>query len=283
MMIKKYCIIIFVLAYHIVSAQNFFQFHVNDEWTYGVNYYGKNSNPSTYKIVKDTTFENGKRYFVFNESYFELGRYARVDSQYVYSYYVSDKKDVPIFKLNVNTGDVERLYNQKKVTIGKIDTTIVLGERVKTISYLLELCTMEGGTFAEKFGLINYVYYNDPPGLWPSTTYTLTFCRINNINYGTRVNVEQFQNIPNEYMLLQNYPNPFNPKTTINYSIPKTSFVIIKVYDVLGKEVATLVNENKSAGNYSVVFNASKLASGVYYYIIRADNYTDIKKLILLK
>ena len=85
------------------------------------------------------------------------------------------------------------------------------------------------------------------------------------------------------YTLEQNYPNPFNPVTTINYTIAAKDFVTIKVYDVLGKEIATLVNEEKPAGSYSVNFNASKLSSGVYFYRMQAGSFVETKKLILLK
>ncbi len=89
---------------------------------------------------------------------------------------------------------------------------------------------------------------------------------------------------PGNYSLEQNYPNPFNPSTIISYSVPSTSLVTIKVYDVLGREVLTLVNENKSAGNYSVQFNASsKFPSGVYFYRMQAGSFVQTKKLILMK
>ena len=90
--------------------------------------------------------------------------------------------------------------------------------------------------------------------------------------------------IPNEFELSQNYPNPFNPTTTINFSIPKASNVSLKVFDALGKEVATLVNEFKGAGNYSTNFTAaSGLTSGVYFYTISAGEFTSTKKLMLVK
>jgi hypothetical protein len=100
----------------------------------------------------------------------------------------------------------------------------------------------------------------------------------------TYVNVEDEERIlPTEYALMQNYPNPFNPTTSINYSIPKASSVSLKVYDIIGNEVATLVNEFKNPGNYLVQFDASKLSSGVYFYRIQADYFTSTKKLLLLK
>jgi oligosaccharide reducing-end xylanase len=84
-------------------------------------------------------------------------------------------------------------------------------------------------------------------------------------------------------ILMQNYPNPFNPKTKINYTIKKESYVTIKVYDLYGREIVVLVNEEKSPGNYEVEFNGSNLSSGVYFYKIRAGNFINTKKLILMK
>ena len=81
----------------------------------------------------------------------------------------------------------------------------------------------------------------------------------------------------------QNYPNPFNPVTTISYYLPQEEFVILKVYDILGREVATLVNEEKHAGNYKVVFNGNNLSSGVYFYRLQAGSFVSTKKIILMK
>jgi hypothetical protein len=88
---------------------------------------------------------------------------------------------------------------------------------------------------------------------------------------------------PNDFSLEQNYPNPFNPTTTINYSIPEAGNVEMKVYDVLGNEVTTLVNEEKAPGNYSAVFDASSFASGIYIYTLRTNNFIQTKKMILMK
>ena len=95
--------------------------------------------------------------------------------------------------------------------------------------------------------------------------------------------VENEFNSISEYRLNQNYPNPFNPTTTISFTIPATSNVSLKVFNILGKEVATLVNETKSAGNYSINFNASGLSSGVYFYQLTTDNFTSTKKFTLMK
>ena len=86
-----------------------------------------------------------------------------------------------------------------------------------------------------------------------------------------------------DYELSQNFPNPFNPSTTIKYSIPQTSKVVIKVFDVLGNEIKTLVNEEKSAGEYEVEFNGAGLPSGIYFYQLKAGEFSKTKKMILLK
>lgn len=86
-----------------------------------------------------------------------------------------------------------------------------------------------------------------------------------------------------KYKLSQNYPNPFNPLTTIKYEIPERSFVSIKIYDVLGNAIATLVDEEKPAGSYEVLFNGRELSSGIYFYTLTSGNFMNTKKLILLK
>ncbi len=89
--------------------------------------------------------------------------------------------------------------------------------------------------------------------------------------------------IPDKYELFQNYPNPFNPVTKINFAIPKQGMVTLKIFDILGREVAKLVNEVKPAGYYTIEFDASYLASGVYFYRLEAGSFTDVKRMVLIK
>ena len=90
-------------------------------------------------------------------------------------------------------------------------------------------------------------------------------------------------NIPNDFSLYQNYPNPFNPTTSLQYAIGNRQFVKLKVYDLLGREVATLVNEEKPIGEYEVEFNAANLPSGIYYYQLKAGQFSETKKMILVR
>jgi len=103
------------------------------------------------------------------------------------------------------------------------------------------------------------------------------------INKLTGIGNDQGSVIPKEFRLEQNYPNPFNPSTTIRYQIPINSHVSLKVYDVLGNEVATLVDEYREAGRYEVEFNAKGLASGVYFYKLQAGIFVETKKMLLVK
>jgi hypothetical protein len=89
--------------------------------------------------------------------------------------------------------------------------------------------------------------------------------------------------VPEAFNLSQNYPNPFNPTTTINYRLQFSGRVTLKVYDLLGNMVATLVNEEKPAGTYSVIFDAGRLSSGIYFFRLQTGNFSATKKMILLK
>ncbi len=89
--------------------------------------------------------------------------------------------------------------------------------------------------------------------------------------------------VPKQYRLEQNYPNPFNPSTTIQFALPQDSKVILKLYDILGREVATLVDEELDTGVHKIIFDAIELANGIYIYRIQAEGFDQSKKLILLK
>lgn len=104
-----------------------------------------------------------------------------------------------------------------------------------------------------------------------------------NVIISKTTSVSGREDTPVSFSLGQNYPNPFNPSTTISYQIPMDGLVTLKIYDILGKEVATLVNEQKSAGKYEVKFNASNITSGTYIYKISSGNSVQIKKMILMK
>ena len=136
--------------------------------------------------------------------------------------------------------------------------------------------------------VITFTIYPASPKAHAGTEYYIDDLSLNN----NTTNVKNADSqVPEEFKLYQNYPNPFNPTTTIKYSIPpaedanfaSATNVQLKIYDVLGNEVTTLVNEEKPAGTYSITWNAANLPSGVYFYQLKTGSYTAMKKLMFLK
>ncbi|MFA5405218.1 MAG: T9SS type A sorting domain-containing protein, partial [Ignavibacteria bacterium] len=100
---------------------------------------------------------------------------------------------------------------------------------------------------------------------------------------GAFTGVNEINGIASEYKLNQNYPNPFNPNTKISFHIKESGFVTLKIYDILGKEVTTLVNENLKTGIYEINWNAANNSSGVYFFKLQTNNFSDIKKMLMIK
>ncbi len=104
------------------------------------------------------------------------------------------------------------------------------------------------------------------------------------VKVGTSTGIADESNtVPEKYLLKQNYPNPFNPSTKISFSLPQEGLVKVKVYNLIGQEISTLMNETKPVGNYSVSFDASSLTSGIYFYSLETDNFKQVRKMLLLK
>jgi hypothetical protein len=91
------------------------------------------------------------------------------------------------------------------------------------------------------------------------------------------------RDLPIQYCLQQNFPNPFNPSTTISYSIPRKSFVSLKIFDVVGREIESIVNEDKNPGEYNIRYNASRLSSGIYFLRLEAGNFVNVKRCVIIK
>jgi len=140
--------------------------------------------------------------------------------------------------------------------------------------------------FAKKYGL-----YSIGGGAWGGGGFggsgsSLKGCKVNGIIFGdtSLIYIKQLgTEIPGSYFLHQNYPNPFNPLTNIKFEIPKSSSVKISVFDISGKEIETLVNQNLKPGAYETSWNASKFSSGIYFCKIQAGEFTQTKKMVLVK
>lgn len=168
---------------------------------------------------------------------------------------------------------------EARLVLDKNDSPGIYTRFFKTVANKMQLsegeATGESGNDSDGDGVpfIPESSENLPPIFASEATYD-----VSNVT-----SVEDGFSVINSFELSQNYPNPFNPSTVISYQIPTDDFVSLKVYNILGSEVATLVNENKSAGSYNVTFDASNLASGIYLYKIQSGNFSAVKKLTLLR
>jgi len=146
------------------------------------------------------------------------------------------------------------------------------------------------GHTGQYIGYLSFSAYEPETKLSVAIIMNLTFAdtygvgqEITELAYNEIITSIEEEDLLNEFSLSQNYPNPFNPSTTISYSIPKQTHVSLKVYDILGKEVAELVNEEMSSGSYKVDFDATNLSSGIYFYTLRANEFFKTRKMLVLK
>lgn len=159
--------------------------------------------------------------------------------------------------------------------------------RIKTVTNNTDTMVTSGGSFVFGSTTTSYSWYVSgiKVPVFGITYIVGDFFSTKAVSYVTQfsTSIQQNTQTAESYKLEQNYPNPFNPSTSINFSIPKSGFATLKVYDILGKEVATLVNGNLNAGSYSAEFNASNLTSGVYFYKLETEGFTSVKKMSLVK
>jgi hypothetical protein len=169
---------------------------------------------------------------------------------------------------------------------GGLSATGVLDIETASETYSTFNIVMEGSNEIADSVLIQFVLLSEgttDPGIG-------SYALIDQLSFSQATDVEITNQVPNEFRLEQNYPNPFNPSTTIKYNIPNVTLsgvegsrVQLKIFDVLGNEVATLVDAYTPAGSYEVEFNASELTSGIYFYRINAGKSTESKKMMLVK
>ena len=253
------------------------------------------------KVIRDSVAQNNKKYFVLKEEsisgsteYF----LERIDSttgkifRFVQGFNYPDD-ELLIDDLTAELGDTIEAFRYGiwypgAVTVLREENYFTKwglnsGRKIfETNNYGMPLYSLTYG-----LGLDSAVYGFD----FGTTTFVLRGCVINGTVFGdTVLFVEQREDIPTNFVLYQNYPNPFNPTTKIEFVIPNgvRNLVTLKVYDVLGNEIATLVNEYRDAGRYEVKFTVGQdsspdIASGVYFYQLKADNYIETKKMVLIR
>ncbi len=198
--------------------------------------------------------------------------------QDVYYSYIADTTIVPVELVSFSASVAANVANLKWITASELNNHGFEIERSSDLSDWRTIGFRDGKGTTTEPQTYSYLDENLSTGIYQYRLKQIDFN--GNFEYSDFVEVEI---APSGFSLSQNYPNPFNPSTAISYQLPANSFATLKVYDVLGGEIVTLVNEEKPAGLYEVEFDASEFGSGVYFYQLKAGSFIETKKMVLLR
>ncbi len=266
-----------LLNYFPLQAENYWQYkktHIS-----GVS--GEtNQGYDKIQVFGETVINNIKYY---NIRWLGNNKYFRVDTLHnsILSYINGEEK--LLFELDSQNGDCWQFENTNRdiCNEGIYEESIFCN--IDTVMHLNQYFYCKAFILSSRIGPV-WISNDDSYQTIDYDRYDLVYAKINGVEYGTFVSVEnEDSSHPIDYFLSQNYPNPFNPSTRINYSLPHSSKVTLKVYDILGNEIKTLVNKEQNAGIYEVEYDSKGLSSGIYFYRIVTDRFSEMKKMILLK
>jgi len=260
--LKHATIVIFVIALRgTVSAQVDFPLHVGDSWEYFDCCSIECDGESFFDGIVGDTVIGGRTYLRFDHSSPFSGPFVRADSVRVFEFDTTDHTEYVVFDFQAKKGDTLSIRDHgNKIMIALGSLTFSEGTIVYTVRDSIGVVEMySSGSLCD---------------------FKLRSARIGGKVLGIALNNPGLPKSPN---LEQNYPNPFNPTTTIRYALPQRSHVTLTVFNVLGQQVATLVNESQDAGYHDVRFDANGLASGVYFYRIVAGEQVATKRLLLIR
>jgi len=281
---------------------NYYPLQTGNYWEYQsywqqIPFPPSDSSSQSIEVIGDTLLENGHTYKILlikdlTPYHYQSCRLERIDSMTGCIYrYTNDTTTNHEYLTDSLFAEIDGTYysSRERTTssghyltrcVGiKIDSVFGIPTKLKTFqdhSFIPGISY----TFAKGFGFLFSL------GCEFGCGYTyLVYAKIDGKEYGKKTtSINSDKNFsPNFFILNQNYPNPFNPSTVISFQLSANSKVSLKVYDVLGNEVAILIDEEKYAGNYKFDFNGSNLACGIYFYTLRADNFVQNRKMILLK
>lgn len=194
--------------------------------------------------------------------------------------------------ININTYATIRTVTVQNYTFTPTPLNAFVGDTVKW-QWIIGTHTTTSGTIPPGAALWNasidaintsFMYKITTAGTYNyACSFHGTLFGMTGVINATAAGIKQIETVVNKFELMQNYPNPFNPTTNIRFNIPQKSFVSLKLYDITGKELGTLVNSELNEGGYLVDFNASTYASGIYIYRLQAGDFTEVKKMMLIK
>jgi hypothetical protein len=283
-------LILMILFVCDINAQYFAPLKTGNVWVW--------ENWDWHTIERTTVVDTN--FYIGDTAYCKINLYSTYDSSFAYERF--DAHDQIYYKYDIHSPQLNYNFPFYKKNF-QMGDTIVAASRVpgvQNVRYLVDIwenASVFGIITSMKFlhwnagGLVegNQIWTEEFGMLYSEVQGVLQFqlrgCIIDGIVYGdtTILDVKLENSIPAKFKLYQNYPNPFNPSTTIRYQIPEDGMVTLKVYDILGSEIKTLVNDFKTKGCYEVAFDASNFASGLYIYEIQSGDYKASKKMTLLK
>lgn len=282
---KNYIIVLIIFTSISVNAQSkssHFPLEKGNKWFYSWVPTIDSTIRTSLEVISDTLMPDGKWYsridkFDKKDSTWErtIGFcYLREENNILYKF---PSDTLLNYDWTNNTTNSELNGTYSKVNIEEKD---IFGKRVLT--YFLYYNDYEGISISDSIGYFDLyaLSWRD----WLQSSRQLVGCIINKINYGSITGIyNNEKSFPIDYQLFQNYPNPFNPSTIIKYVLPMSGKVTLKLYNILGKEILTLVNKYETVGEYEVELNMKNYPSGVYFYTLSCNSYTKSKKLLLLR
>ncbi len=269
-----------------LDPYQFFPANIGDRWEYTM------AGPGAgWTIIRDSIdLKDSSRFIFFTYPPTFMGADYRIDRKY--NVFMSPQfSNRHVFKLDAKVGDTWMVLAgppRYEARVREINQGIVFG-KVTTIMTIDLFLLTRGDTVITEYSMLQY---------WEKLAYgfglisredgatqpmLLRGARINGITYGTVDVEEEPKMVPSEFVLYQNYPNPFNPSTTISFSIPEYSHVVIKVIDILGREIQEIANDYFSPGKHQTIFDARNLSSGIYFYQLITNKTTRTMKMILQK
>lgn len=266
---------------------SYYPLHIGDKWQYRHSIYYSASEYqiwySTTEIIGDTVLPNGKRYFQFSNPILEYSQFERVDTTNlcVFEYFPNacsgdEKEKLYLFYSPDSTRSLNNCF-EEYFTITKIDSVHLSID----YSYL----TSKYYTLSRGVGIVSFGEQEGGPGV----NATLIAANINGVQYGKFLGIDESSDLPGEFQLYSNYPNPFNPATHIRFTIPKSGYVELAIYNLRGERVRTLVAENLKACEYGRIWDGKDefgkdLASGIYFSALQLEDQTSRKnKMLKLK
>lgn len=261
----------------------YFPLNVGDEWYYYVYPDASQQFPETdiMRAAVDTMMHNGKTYTKIT-SRFTVPQYFRKEGLRIYQYRTIDSTERIRFDFAAGKGDTlwkDPLHSMYTIFVQDVVVSNIFLPNAREFQFIGSVMPNSEDNIVHVTDSLGISYKGSMKYTWMMLGAT-----IDGKIYGTKLAVKDEQNtIPASFALFQNYPNPFNPLTRISFDLPKKNFVSLQIFDVLGRSVATLVNEERAAGRHSLYWDASSSASGTYIAVLRSGSYWSTKKLLLLR